>query len=43
MMTAEDSMPVIPDIFYWRFCFVFLYNLLFMAIFLFIIKRKSGY
>ncbi|MGM9948866.1 MAG: ABC transporter permease, partial [Lysinibacillus sp.] len=24
MMTSEDGMPFIPDIFYWKFCFVFL-------------------
>ena len=43
MMTSEDSMPFIPDIFYWRFCFVFLYGIFFMAIFFFIIKRKPTF
>lgn len=43
MMTSEDSLPFIPELFYWRFGFVFLYGILFIAIFLFIIRRKSNF
>ena len=43
MMTSEDSMPAIPGIFYWRFYFVFLYGMFFMAIFFSIIRRRPGH
>ncbi|KGR85774.1 hypothetical protein [Lysinibacillus odysseyi] len=43
MMASDDSLPFIPEVFYWRFGFVFLYGIFFIAIFLLIIKRKSNF
>lgn len=42
IMTAKDSISFIPELFYWKFGFVFLYGIFFMATFLFIINRKPA-
>lgn len=43
MMSSDDELKSMPDIFYWQFAWIFVYSILIIGLFFFLLKRKRKF